>query len=165
MSAARLSRRELVGTLARWSVPTVVTIGLGRKVFAAVPSCPPCTKRSGARCQSCSVSQILNCQCEPCLGPPYCTSSSPAPPGFSRTPGSSPPAPGAAPGSPPAPGTRLPGVREDRQYLLERLRSRQGPRDPFREPLYRDPFGLDTARARQPSSLYERLNQDSRRRP
>jgi len=66
-----VSRREMLGALARWSVPTVLTLALAARPAAAA-SCPPCTRKSGGRCRSCTVNQILNCQCEPCLGAPYC---------------------------------------------------------------------------------------------
>ncbi len=67
-----VSRRELLGSLARWSVPTVLTIALAARTAAAA-SCPPCTKKNGTKCQACTMNQILNCQCEPCLGAPYCS--------------------------------------------------------------------------------------------
>jgi hypothetical protein len=67
-----VSRREMLGTLARWSVPTVLTMSLLSPTLLAAASCPPCTKRTGGRCRACTMNQILNCQCEPCLGAPYC---------------------------------------------------------------------------------------------
>jgi len=67
-----LDRRAMLASLARWSVPTVLTIALATRQAAAA-SCPPCTKKTGGRCQACSMNQILNCQCEPCLGAPYCS--------------------------------------------------------------------------------------------
>jgi hypothetical protein len=72
-----MTRRELVSALARWTVPTVLTLSLGARAAYAAASCPPCTKKVGGVCRACTVSQILNCQCEPCLGPPYCKSGSP----------------------------------------------------------------------------------------
>ena len=70
-----MSRRELVSALARWTVPTVLTLSLGTRAAYAAASCPPCTKKVGGVCRACTMSQILNCQCEPCLGPPYCPGS------------------------------------------------------------------------------------------
>jgi hypothetical protein len=67
-----VSRREMLGALARWSVPTVLTMSLLAPQRLAAASCPPCTKRTGGRCRACTMNQILNCQCEPCLGAPYC---------------------------------------------------------------------------------------------
>lgn len=67
-----MTRRELVSALARWTVPTVLTLSLGARAAYAAASCPPCTKKVGGVCRACTMSQILNCQCEPCLGPPYC---------------------------------------------------------------------------------------------
>lgn len=67
-----VSRREMLGALARWTVPTVLTMTLITRQAQAAASCPPCTKKTGGRCRSCTMNQILNCQCEPCLGAPYC---------------------------------------------------------------------------------------------
>jgi hypothetical protein len=67
-----MTRRELVSALARWTVPTVLTLSLGARSAYAAASCPPCTKKVSGVCRACTVSQILNCQCEPCLGAPYC---------------------------------------------------------------------------------------------
>lgn len=67
-----VSRREMLGALARWSVPTVLTMTLITRQAQAAASCPPCTQKTGGRCRSCTMNQILNCQCEPCLGAPYC---------------------------------------------------------------------------------------------
>lgn len=71
-----LTRRAMVSALARWTVPTVLTLSLGARAAFAAASCPPCTKKnpSTGACRACSVNQQLNCQCEPCLGPPYCPS-------------------------------------------------------------------------------------------
>lgn len=66
-----MTRRELVSALARWTVPTVLTLSLGARAAHAA-SCPPCTRKVGGVCRACSMTQILNCGCEPCLGPPYC---------------------------------------------------------------------------------------------
>jgi hypothetical protein len=84
----RLSRREVLCALARWTVPTVLTLSLGARAARAAASCPPCTKKVGGVCRACTVSQILNCQCEPCLGPPYCAGATPASP-FRPAPGTS----------------------------------------------------------------------------
>ncbi len=93
-----MDRRELIAALARWSVPTVVTLTLGARALHAA-SCPPCTKRVSGVCKACSTSQILNCQCEPCLGPPYCVT--PAAPAFQMAPGAgSAGGPGATSGQP-----------------------------------------------------------------
>jgi hypothetical protein len=72
-----MTRRELVSALARWTVPTVLTLSLGARSAYAAASCPPCTKKVSGVCRACTVSQILNCQCEPCLGPPYCGGAGP----------------------------------------------------------------------------------------
>ncbi|HTT66509.1 MAG TPA: hypothetical protein VMF70_00645 [Gemmatimonadales bacterium] len=77
-AGGEVSRREMLGALARWSVPTVLTIALAARTAAAA-SCPPCTKKSGGRCRACTMNQILNCQCEPCLGAPYCSNGARAP--------------------------------------------------------------------------------------
>ncbi|MEK7667696.1 MAG: hypothetical protein AAB409_03520 [Gemmatimonadota bacterium] len=74
-----MSRRELVAAMARWTVPTVLTVSLGARAAYAAASCPPCTKKTGGKCKACTTSQILNCQCEPCLGPPYCSGAGAAP--------------------------------------------------------------------------------------
>lgn len=162
-AVAGTSRRELLATLARWSVPTVVTITLGARVLEAKSSCPPCTKRVAGKCKACTISQILNCQCEPCLGPPYCTSAGGAASASrSAAPG------GRSLGDQFGP-SRLPGGalgpmgRQDalERYLGERLQDRYRAIDPLHAPLYRDPFGVrrDTAN-RRPAGLYERLRPD-----
>jgi hypothetical protein len=71
----------MVSALARWTVPTVLTLSLGTRAASAAASCPPCTKKNPATgaCKACSVNLQLNCGCEPCLGPPYCPSSPVAP--------------------------------------------------------------------------------------
>ncbi len=73
-AGGELSRREVLGALARWSVPTVLTLALAsRPALAQLQiSCPPCTKRTNGLCRACTMNQMLNCQCEPCLGAPYC---------------------------------------------------------------------------------------------
>ena len=53
-------RREMLGTMARWTVPTVLTMTLGARVLEAKASCPPCQKKVGAVCRSCTISQMLN---------------------------------------------------------------------------------------------------------
>lgn len=72
-----VTRREVLSALARWTVPTVVTLTLGVRAAHAAASCPPCTRKVAGVCRACTVSQILNCQCEPCLGPPYCPGAGP----------------------------------------------------------------------------------------
>lgn len=167
-----VTRREMLATAARWSVPTVVTITLGVRVLEAKASCPPCTKRNAGKCKACTISQILNCQCEPCLGPPYCTVAGGAPPAASRS-----ASPGAQGLSGTTGGVRAPsgaaGIGSaSRQEALDRYlggRTREQLRnDPLRSPLYRDPFGVraDSAGRRQPG-LYDRLRPEptGRRRP
>lgn len=161
-----VSRRELLGAVARWSVPTVVSITLGAKVLEAKASCPPCQRKQGQSCKACSVSQMLNCNCEPCLGPPYCSpvGALNADPNAMRAPGSQP-----LPGQPSTPSTS--GSRLDTYNQLQRQRARQQ-NDPFSQPLYRDPFGVDRSPYGRPQTpqqpgLYDRLRPDttSRRRP
>ena len=72
-----MTRRELVSARARWTVPTVLTLSLGARSAYAASSCPPCTKKVGGKCKACTVSEMLNCKCEPCLGPPYCSGAGP----------------------------------------------------------------------------------------
>ena len=156
-----MTRRELLDTLARWTVPSVVTISLGARGLAAA-SCPPCQKKTGGTCRACSVSQILNCQCEPCLGPPYCTAVGPVAPvqprmgsGGALTQPYQSPAPPSTLG-PSAPSTAVPGYGAPRTQ----------PRDPFGRSLTRDPFGIDQAPYTTPRSpaaqgLYQRLRPDS----
>jgi len=67
-----MGRREMVAALARWTVPTVLTLSLGTRAAFAATSCPPCTKNKGGVCKACKVNEMLSCDCEPCLGPPYC---------------------------------------------------------------------------------------------
>jgi hypothetical protein len=171
-----LTRRELVGALARWTVPSVVTITLGsRSLLAMAPSCPPCTKRTAGKCKACSVSQILNCQCEPCLGAPYCTGGGPG--GSSSV--AAPPSLGAPSGGGQSgrPGFSIPQIGGGR-YLDD---SRLGPtygtnlrgysrNSPLSAPLYREPFSTERryrALGTSPfedNSLYGRLRADTLRR-
>jgi hypothetical protein len=157
-----LTRRELLSAAARWTVPTVVTLTLGARVLQAAVSCPPCTKKSAGKCKACTVSQMLNCQCEPCLGPPYCTGG-PTPsvmrpgPGLGAFPGTQRPGQG---------GGQLPG--DVRRRLYEAPRLGRGPYERLNEPLYRDPFGSRDRfanpfrdRSVRERSLYERLRGDS----
>ena len=145
----------MLGAVARWTVPTVVTITLGARVLEAKASCPPCQKKVGGVCKACTISAMLNCQCEPCLGAPYCTGvvpSAPVNPNMTAAPGSQ-PLLRSAPGSSPVPGALTP----EQQLQMERSRAL---RDPFSQPVYRDPFGSDR-RPTQPTGLYERLRPDS----
>jgi hypothetical protein len=146
-----VSRRDMLGSLARWSVPTVITIALAARTAAAA-SCPPCTKKVGGKCQACTINQILNCQCEPCLGAPYCTSGA-APARALRQGAIQAPQSGNQPPNP----------------LLDLNRS------PFASPLQTSPFGRGPYRAARPyglprdtvppsrGSLYDRLRADQRR--
>jgi len=149
-----MTRRELLGTLARWTVPSVVTITLGARGLAAA-SCPPCQKKTGGTCRACSMSQILNCQCEPCLGPPYCSAVGPVAPvqprmgsgGGMTQPYQSPPPPSALP-----PGLKQPGFGAPAP-------------SPFGQYQPRNPFGRPAA-PMTPSDpatqgLYQRLRPDS----
>lgn len=153
-------RREMLGTMARWTVPTVLTMTLGARVLEAKASCPPCQKKVGAVCRSCTISQMLNCSCEPCLGPPYCSAVGPVSgmrpePGQTRAPGSQPilrDGPGAAQG----------GLTPYQQMMRDRARAA---RDPFRDrPMYEDPFGAKKNELRNPAGLYDRLRPDTLRR-
>lgn len=164
--ASGVSRREMLAAVARWSVPTVVTITLGARVLEAKSSCPPCSVRTAGKCKACTVSQILNCQCEPCLGPPYCTVAGGAPSASLSRPLAQ------APGASSSPLRTPPGgPASARQQALDRYltgASRARTTDPLRAPLYRNPFGLRTdSTNRRPTGLYERLRPDQtdRRRP
>lgn len=154
-----VSRREMLGAVARWTVPTVVTLTLGARVLEAKASCPPCQKKVGAVCRACSISQMLNCSCEPCLGPPYCAAVGPVAPAIPM--GSSTP---AAPGSQSL--VRSPagsGGQKLSPYLQSQRERALQLRDPFRPPVYVDPFGAQ--RRDQPApGLYQRLRPDSLRR-
>ena len=153
-----MTRRELVAAVARWSVPTVLTLSLGARAANAAASCPPCTKKTGGRCRACTMSQILNCQCEPCLGPPYC-----AAPG------------GAAAFQPTTGASRLgasgaSGGANPTQDLYSALRRRQAATErasPFATPFGRSPFGsrsdsLLGSRSRSPLGSSQ-LSPDARR--
>jgi hypothetical protein len=148
-----MTRRELVAAVARWSVPTVLTLSLGARAALAVASCPPCTKKTGGRCRACTMSQILNCQCEPCLGPPYCA------------------APGAAPAFQPTSGASRSGSANSTQDLYSALRRRQAATEsvsPFATPFGRSPFGsradsLFGGRSRSPFGGSNQLSPDARR--
>jgi hypothetical protein len=157
-----LTRRELLGRAARWTVPTVVTLTLGVRVARAQASCPPCTRRTGGKCKACSVSQMLNCQCEPCLGPPYCTGS-PAPPSGSSSGGAG----FRAFPTAPRPGQGGPTVNFDPRRRLYEPPAGRSVYDRLSEPLFRDPFDARESlrspfrdRLREPS-LYERLRGDT----
>jgi hypothetical protein len=147
----------MLGALARWSVPTVVTIALSARTLEAKASCPPCQKVTGNQCRACNINQILSCNCEPCLGPPYCSSS-----GALRAPE------GGSSLRAPAPGSQGPGgaSRDPRLDLLRQMqRERLRRRDPLSQPLYRDPFGVERrAPAGEPPGLYERLRATPQRR-
>jgi hypothetical protein len=150
----------MLGTVARWTVPTVVTMTLGARLLEAKASCPPCQKKVGATCKACSVSQMLNCQCEPCLGPPYCSAVGPvAPfqPGNLQAPGSQ-GLQGAAPGQGATGGTKPPN------YLDIQRERQKAARDPFHQQLYPDPFGMNRNRNDATPGLYQRLRPDSARR-
>ncbi len=160
--AGPLTRRELLAAAARWTVPTVVSLTLGARVLQAAVSCPPCTKKTAGKCRACTVSQMLNCQCEPCLGPPYCTGG-PSPsvmrpgPGLREFPGAQSPGQG---------GGQLPG--DARRRLYEVPGPGRGPYDRLNEPLFRDPFGSRDRfanpfrdRLLRERSLYERLRGDT----
>lgn len=159
---AGITRREILGTAARWTVPTVVTMTLGARVLEAKASCPPCQRKVGAACRACTISQMLNCSCEPCLGPPYCAAVGPVAPAM----------PGAysAPGSQSliksTPGSTSPqgGLTPYQQMMRDRARAA---RDPFRQPVYDDPFGANRNPMQRPGGLYDRLRPDttSRRQP
>jgi len=160
--AGGVSRREMVGAVARWTVPTVVTLTLGARVLEAKASCPPCQKKSGTVCKACTISQMLNCSCEPCLGPPYCSAVGPVAPANPIS--SSTQAPGSqslvrpVPGSPGTTGspTLSPYLQQQRERALQL-------RDPFRQPTYTDPFGAQRRDQASPG-LYQRLRPDSTRR-
>ena len=154
-----MTRRELVAAVARWSVPTVMTLSLGARAAHAAASCPPCTKKTGGRCRACTMSQILNCQCEPCLGPPYCA------------------APGGAPAFQPTTGASRFGAggssggassTQDLYSVLRRRRAATESTDPFASPFGRSPFGsradsLFGGRSRSPYGSSNQLSPDARR--
>lgn len=146
----------MLAALARWSAPVVVSIALSARPLAAKASCPPCQKRQGTLCRPCSVRDILQCQCEPCLGAPYCAGSG----SLVASPSSS----YQAPGSQPFGGGGPQRIQALRQLQLEQARRRAD--DPLSRPLYRDPFGVERRDPRRtsPPSLYERLQQTPVRR-
>jgi len=166
-----MDRRELLSALARWTVPTVVTLSLATRTAQAA-SCPPCTKKQpSGSCRACSMNQMLNCQCEPCLGPPYCASSTTAQPGW------------AAPSLSQSPGaSSLGGLRGPSENVLSTLRRRRAltqQDDPFASPFTRrrpgaptdsifgptprSPYGRDS-RSPAGRGLYERLRRPEDRR-
>jgi hypothetical protein len=148
-----LSRRELLGAAARWSVPTVVTLTLGSKVLQAQASCPPCQRKTGNTCRACQLNQMMNCNCEPCLGPPYCAGSS------SLVAPSSPSTSVRAPGSQPLSQQGTTDAQRQQLYLeIQRQRARQQT-----DPVSQNPFG----QRQQSPGLYDRLRPDtaSGRRP
>jgi hypothetical protein len=151
----------MLGAVARWTVPTVVTLTLGARVLEAKASCPPCQKKVSGVCKACTISQMLNCTCEPCLGPPYCAAVGPVAP---ANPIISTPAPGSQPLISPQPGASTgPGGQTLSPYLQSQRERALQQRDPFRQPAYSDPFGAQ--RRDQPSSsLYQRLRPDTLRR-
>jgi hypothetical protein len=141
----------MLSAMARWTVPTVVTIALSARVLEAKASCPPCQRKTGGRCRACTTGQILNCQCEPCLGPPYCSSSlmvSPSMQGLQAAPAA------GTPGAAAQPANRS-------LYDALRARPQQGAPSPFRQPLYRDPFGVEKAKGPLAPGLYQRLRPDT----
>jgi len=157
-ATGEISRRELLDTLARWSVPTVVTITLGARGLAAA-SCPPCQKKQGGVCRACTLSQILNCQCEPCLGPPYCSAVGPVAPAQPRMGsggGMTQPYQAPAPPSALPPSLRQPGFGTPSPAPAP---------SPFGQYQQRDPFGrpMTPTMPRNPATqgLYQRLRPDS----
>ena len=150
-----MTRRELVSALARWTVPTVLTLSLGVRSAYAAASCPPCTKKISGKCRACTVSQILNCQCEPCLGPPYCASGITAQPGW----------------APPALSRSQSGPSEDVLNALRRRRALTRQDDPFAAPFTRRRLGAPadsifgpTPRSPTARGLYDRLRRPEDRR-
>jgi hypothetical protein len=161
----RLTRRDVLCALARWTVPTVLTLSLGARAAHAAASCPPCTRNVGGVCRACTVSQILNCQCEPCLGPPYCTGTIPTSP-FRPVP--SPSLGGGLDGPAPA------GQQALETWLRQRAARERGGLlpgfgargDSSFGGMGRAPFGRATPQHPGTRGLYERLRQsDGRRGP
>jgi hypothetical protein len=171
-----LTRREVLSTLARWTAPTVLTLSLAARPAQAA-SCPPCTRKVGGVCRACTVSQILNCQCEPCLGPPYCTGTTPASP-FRPAPNAS---LGGSLGGPAPAGQRAvetwlrQRAARERNPFLPGLGGRSGfgargdslfgatPRGAYGRPLF--PLGgRPTDRSPGSRSLYDRLRSFDERR-
>ncbi len=166
--SGEVSRRAMLAALARWTVPTVLSMTLVTRRAQAVASCPPCTQKTGGRCRSCSMNQILNCQCEPCLGAPYCVNGVRAPgvrPGAMTAPRS-----GLVPGSAASPLAPRGGLQNPYFRTLRSNPAFSG-QNPFdlgrgtalpgaRPGLYGVP--ADTA-LRSRGGLYERLRPDARR--
>ncbi len=148
---AGVSRREMLGSLARWSVPTVLTIALAARPAAAA-SCPPCTRKTGGQCRACTTNQILNCQCEPCLGAPYCA-------GGARAPAA------GLQGAPTPPLARGPKTGPLFDLNPSPLYPSPYQASPFgRNPFAQRPLGsLRDSALRSRGSLYERLRSDQRR--
>ena len=159
-----MDRRELLSALARWTVPTVVTLSLATR-SAQAASCPPCTKKQpGGACRACTMNQMLNCQCEPCLGPPYCTSGITVQPGWAP-PSLSQSAGGSSLGSQSGPSPDVVNALRKRRALLQQD-------DPFASPFARQrlrpsgdsifratprsPYGSDP-RSPAARGLYDRL--------
>lgn len=166
------TRREMLAAVARWAVPTVLTLSLATRSAYAVASCPPCTKKVSGKCRACTTSQILNCQCEPCLGPPYCPPPGPVSP-MQPSVGANPSASGQAQGN-----TELLNALRRRRSLLEgdRTTTLFGRPDSIFGGRAQSPFGRgigstpDAQRLRSQAAarqgLYDRLRDfDSRRRP
>jgi hypothetical protein len=143
-----IGRREMLAALARWSVPTVVTIALTPRILHAKASCPPCQRQTGGTCRACTTGQILNCNCEPCLGPPYCSAVGPSAP--------------ATPFAQPSVSATPDAAR--RQELSRALQDAR--REGARQSLYADPFNTAPARAYPDTrplgpGLFDRLRSDS----
>jgi hypothetical protein len=152
----------MLGTLARWTAPTVLTLTLATRRVAAA-SCPPCTRRTGNHCRACTMNQILNCQCEPCLGAPYCSGGARAAAVQPSVSGGAQvmPSPGGASGAQLSP------------YFGSGVRP--SPANPFQSPTSRSPFSSvpyggsrpygvprDSLSGR-PRTLFDRLRADQRR--
>jgi len=152
----------MLNAVARWTVPTVITLTLGARVLEAKASCPPCQKKVSGLCKACTISQMLNCTCEPCLGPPYCAAVGPVAPATPNI--GSVQAPGSQQLTAPQPGgSTAPGGPAMSPYLQSQRERALQMRDPFRQPAYSDPFGAQ--RRDQPNAgLYQRLRPDSSRR-
>jgi hypothetical protein len=162
-----VSRRQMVAGVARWSVPTVLTMTLVTRQARAIASCPPCTKNTGGRCRACTMNQILNCQCEPCLGAPYCAGGARA---AERAPGAM-----SAPQSGQIPGSTAPSASDLLDPYLRLLR--RAPTSPLgenpfgtgqlpRSPFQASPFGgANPFSQSSPGSqgLYDRLRGAGRR--
>jgi hypothetical protein len=133
-----VDRRAMLGALVRWTVPTVVTFTLGARILEAKASCPPCQTRQGGNCRACSVGTILACNCEPCLGPPYCAAVGPVAPAF--------------------PATQPTG--QERNALADALRARRLAELQAGSTTFPDPFA-GGARAAPAPSLFERLAPDT----